>query len=208
MTKTVWTIIGIGALLLAAVFLYRSCDLYDELSVVRGQYEEAKRQAAADTALAEQMVKDAGEVIALQSEKISDLEGKVAATHGIITDKDKTLAALQDAYNNSVLTDAEKIANLEAQVQAWSQKFSLAESIINEQTLIIRAWEVKFNEQVKISDAWKLRYENEARLHSLCLAQNGLLEKKVSVSLFKSKIATTLVAVAGGYIVYDMIRSK
>jgi len=208
MKKTLCIWIILAALLMASLFPYRSCRLYDDLSVVRGAYLEAQRKATADAKVAEQMIKDAGDIIAEQSDKIATLQTQVSEKMSGIKDKDKKLGHLTEEYSQSKLTDTEKIANLEAQVKIWSEKFTLAEQVIADKDAVIQAWTIKFNEQVKISGAWKLRYENEARLHLLCKEQVKLLEGKVSGLSFKSKITQALVVGAGGYILYTTLRSR
>ncbi len=199
MKKTYLCVALLSALLLAAGFLYRSCRLYDDLSVVRGTYLEAQRKADADTKVAEQMIKDAGDIIAEQSDKIVSLDKQIQG---------KQLGHLTEAYGRLDMTDKEKITNLEAQVKIWSEKFTMAEQVISEKDAIIQAWTVKFNEQAEISGAWKLRYENEARLHLLCREQIKIFEGRVSLLSFKSKITQALVVGAGGYILYTTLRSK
>jgi len=208
MKKNLYPWVMLTVFLLSLFFLYRSCRFYDDLSVVRGAYLEVQRKATADTKVAEQMIKDSGDIIAEQSDKINTLQTKVSEKMLGIKDKDKKLGHLTEEYSRLDITDKEKIANLGAQVKIWAEKFTLAEQIISEKDAIIQAWTVKFNEQVEISGAWKLRYENEARLHLLCKEQVKIFEGRVSLLSFKSKITQALVVGAGGYILYTTLRSK
>lgn len=208
MKKPFYLYVGLALLLLVAFSGYKACRLYDDLSMVHGAYLEAQRKAVADTRVAEQMIKDAGDIIAEQSDKIVALQTQVSEKMLGIKDKDKKLGYLTQEYGRLGITDKEKIASLEAQVKIWSEKFALAERVIADKDAIIQAWAAKFNEQAEISEAWKLQYENEARLHLLCKEQVKILGGRVGILSFKSKITQALAAGAGGYILYTALRSK
>jgi hypothetical protein len=100
------------------------------------------------------------------------------------------------------------VANLKAQIAAWSSKFTLAQAVIAEKDKIISAWAAKFNAQVVISESWKAKYDAECRL--LRLAEQGwkASESKLRWTRVMGNIKSGAVIAAAGYIIFNAIQGK
>jgi len=101
-----------------------------------------------------------------------------------------------------------QVANLKEQVKAWSDKFSLAQSVIAEKDAIIADWTVKYSAQVTISESWKQKYEGESRLRTLAEKGWKASERRLRWTRVMSNIKSGLIVGAIGYLGYSAIKGK
>ena len=130
-------------------FTVKSCNLYDENSVLKGKYETYRTLAKEHTKLMQA-------AIAEQEKKIKELEQKQIIYEENIKKKEGQIASLHVTTGElkkqrRELTDKDAIiANLDTQVAAWKEKFSLAQSVIEEKDKIIFNLTEKYDAQVTI----------------------------------------------------------
>ena len=194
------TIITIGAIMLivvAGLFILaqKSCNLYDDLSVVKGE-NQALKKITEDMEVFNQEFRDEkeGEIAELRG-KIDSLNTKISSNETKIKVKNQVIDDLEKEY--FTLTDKdEKIVNLQTQVEKWKEKFSLAEVIITDQKKQITNWKFAFDAQVEISEKWRESYEREQALrkHGEDLYREA--EKRMKGLRFKFK-ASKVVIVGG-----------
>lgn len=205
MKKFSWPLIA-SILILGLIILgYKSCNLYDELSVQKGKYEAYRAVAKADYAKAATVIVEQTKTIAAKDKEIAVHKQAVFTKNEQIASKNKSIAALEESYSK-LSTDVLKIENLTAQVAEWKSQFSLAQGVIADQEKIITAWEGKFNAQVVISEQYKAALDRQIELNRLCDGLVGRLEGKLRRTSFLAKAGGVAAIVAGGYIGYTLVK--
>jgi len=201
---------------LAIVFLARSCDLGSKYAQEKAKYETYRALVRAD---AEVQARERAKQQALIEEK----DREIATAHGKIDSLNGVLAVQEQT--NSTLTEQAKL--LKEQVQPVidanpvlkAYVFNLTEQINNlngmvftlkqtvaEKDKIIGAWEQKFNAQVVISETWKKQYEGESSLRAMSEQMVKGLESRLKIERLKGRAWTVVAAVAGGYVVYSLVK--
>ena len=198
-----WGVFGVVAIL-AVVFLMRSCNLYDEVSVLKGKHE-ALRIAYADMDLKSKATIEAHKAdIAARDEVIDEAGRTIIDAEGKIEDKDKKILRLEEAFTQLGENKDAKIINLQAQVSIWKEKFTLAQEIIAKKDTIIFSLTAKYDAQVKISTEWEASYYRQVELHQIALDRISVMEKKwVGINL-GSNAKTGLII---GLILYLLVKS-
>jgi len=191
-----WLALAGVLLLLVIFFSAKSCKLYDESSILKGKYEAYR-------ALAKEGVKQARIIIAEQEKKIKELEQEqIVSEENIeeledeIIDLGLTTAELE-AKRKELKDKDEIIANLDAQIAAWKEKFSLAQAVIGEKDKIIFSLTEKYEAQVKITSSYKLMYEDLVKVSSVADLRIKALEGDLRQARFwgnLSKASTVILA--------------
>ena len=166
---TVLIIIACILLVVAVVFLPKSC-------VPSAKYEQLKAQH--DALLVEYnnlKIESADEIAKYEADKKAQ-DAAIAAANAEISNKNNTIAGLDkktkelEAAFANLPDDAAKVVNLQAQVQAWKDKFAVAEGIIADKDKVIFSITAKYDAQVKITDRKSTRlnssHSGESRMPS------------------------------------------
>ena len=200
-----WGVFGVVAIL-AVVFLMRSCNLYDEVSVLKGKHE-ALQIAYADMDLKSKATIEASKAdIAARDGVIEEAGRTIIDAEGKIEDKDKKILRLEEAFTQLGENKDAKIINLQAQVSIWKEKFTLAQAIIADKDKIIFNLTAKYDAQVKISAEWEVSYYRQVELHQIALDRISVMEKEWKGIQFGSNLKTYLIAAAGAAIVYSLVK--
>jgi len=200
-----WGVFGVVAIL-AVVFLMRSCNLYDEVSVLKGKHE-ALRIAYADMDLKSKATIEAHKAdIAARDEVIDEAGRTIIDAEGKIEDKDKKILRLEEAFTQLGENKDAKIINLQAQVSIWKEKFTLAQEIIAKKDTIIFSLTAKYDAQVQITAEWEASYYRQVELHQIALDRISVMEKEWRGIQFGSKLKTYLIAAAGAALVYSLVK--
>jgi len=197
-----WGVFGVVAIL-AVIFLMRSCNLYDEVSVLKGKHE-ALQTAYADLDLKSKATIEAHKAdIAARDEVIDEAGRTIIDAEGKIRDKDERILNLEEAFTQLGENKDAKIINLQAQVSTWKEKFTLAQEIIAKKDTIIFSLTAKYDAQVKISTEWEASYYRQVELHQIALDRISVMEKKwVGINL-GSNAKTGLII---GLIIYSLVK--
>lgn len=192
--------------ILALVFLARSCNLYDQISVLKGKHE-ALQIAYADMDLKSREAIDVlKEINKKYDEAMKTATYDIANLKNKIKTKDEKILNLEEEFTQLGGNKDAQIVNLQAQIAVWKEKFTLAEGIIADKDSIIFSLTAKYDAQVKISAEWEASYHRQVELHSICLERLAAVEKEWRGIRFGSKIKTYLVGAAVGWIVYSQIK--
>lgn len=193
-------IITIGAIMLIViaglfVLAQKSCNLYDDLSVLKGE-NQALKKITEDMEVFNQEFRDERE------EEIAELRGEIDSLNTKISSNETKLKVKNQVIDDLemeffTLTDKdEKIVNLQTQVEKWKEKFSLAEVIIADQKKQITNWKSAFDAQVEISEKWRESYEREQALRKHGEMLYAEAEKRIGFMRFKIKVGK--VVIVGG----------
>ena len=205
-TKINLSILVAGLVLLALIIVgFRSCDLYDKYSVLKGKYDALSEEYKAQRVKALADIEALRNNIAQKDEEIRNITSQIVEKEGEISSLHTQTGKLEEAY--VALTDNEaKIDNLTQQVDAWKEKFSLAESVIADKDAIIFSLNEKYESQVKISLNWETLYNNEVKLHALCSQRLKLADKKLRGLRFTGTIKNGLILGLAGVVIYGLVR--
>jgi len=197
-----WGVFGIVAII-AVVFLLRSCNLYDEVSVLKGKHE-ALQVAYADLDMAMRADLEAYKAdIAARDESIAKANEAIAVVKDKIKGKDAKILNLEEGFTQLGENKDAKIINLQVQVSLWKEKFTLAERVIAEKDSIIFDLTAKYDAQVQISTEWEASYYRQVELHQIALDRISMMEKKwVGINL-GSNAKTGLII---GLIIYSLVK--
>jgi len=190
-------------------YVFRSCNLTDENSKLRGIIEVKDgllKQQEERTALAkeayEKALADRGAEV-LHWQEIADKNASGMATgNSKIKDLKEQLAKLGPAEKDAIiLTQKDLIATLEGNL-------TLAYGTIEAKDKIIEGWLGAFREW----ELYRVELETEnAQLHSLVGTQKDLisrLEKDLRWARATGKVKNILIAAVGGYMVYSLAVKK
>ena len=201
---------GIALLvILLAVYVFRSCNLVDENSKLRGIIEvkdSLLKQQEERTALAkeayEKALKEQGAEV-LHWQEIADKNAGGIATGNLkIKDLKEQLAKLNPAEKDAIiLTQKALITTLE-------NNLTLAYETIEAKDKIIASWEVKF---VKW-EGYRVELETEnVQLHGLDDSQKALisgLEKDLRWARLTGRTKNILIVGAAAYVIYGILVKK
>lgn len=205
-TSTIkWAVLA-AVIIPALIFLQRSCSLYDEVSVLKGKHEALQAAYADADAKAKATIAGMTAEIEARDKAIAELNHGVVVIEGKIEVKDEKIRELEEEFAQLGENSGAKIVNLQAQVVAWKEKFTLAESIIADKDGIIFNLTAKYDSQVKISAEWEASYHRQVELNTACLERIKVMEGEWKGLRFGSKLKTYAIAAAAGWIVYSMVR--
>jgi len=203
-----WIALGLALALTVAV-----CDglrLHDKYSIAIGKYEEALTQERVNGKALTTQIAQMTAIVGQKDKEIAEKVEVIGHMTNAIGRKDSDLTELvQKLHKLEVSGDLPaQVANLKEQVKAWSEKFSLAQSVIAEKDAIIADWAVKYNAQVTIGDTWKQKYEGETRLRTLAEKGWKASERRLRWARVMSNIKSGLIVGALGYLGYSAIKGK
>ena len=205
-TKINLSILVAGLVLLALIIVgYKSCNLYDKYSVLKGAHDALTEEYETQKAKALQDIEALRNNIAQKDEKIRNITAQIVEKEGAISSLHAQTDKLEEDYEK-LLGCEQKISNLETQVATWKQKFSLAESVIADKDAIIFSLNEKYESQVKISLNWETLYNNEVTLHALCSQRLKLADKKLKGLRFGGTIKNGLILGLAGVVIYSLVR--
>jgi len=212
-TKINLSILVAGLVLLALIIVgYRSCNPYDKKSILKGKYDALSQEYETQKNNSKAQISSLRNIIAQKDEKIRNItahivekEGEISTLHAQTDELESTYSELKEELV-SVDTLQLKVDNLEAQVNLWKQKFSLAESVIADKDAIIFSLNEKYESQVEISFNWETMYNNEVKLHSLCKQRLSMADKKLKGLRFTGTIKNGLVLGLAGVVIYSLVR--
>ena len=201
-------VILVVALVVFGIIAQKSCVTIDKYSKLKGEYDAYKKTTEVSQAKSVQAIAQKDKEIGQLTDKNKVLEKSVTEKTGAIQIKGKEIGDLEEALKTT--TDKDQIiVILKQEVIKWSEKFSIAEGIIQDKDAIIANWEKKFNAQVVISDEWKKQYEGEHTLRLLAEDINKKSENKLKIAKLGSNIKTLILIGAVGYVGYDkFVRKK
>jgi len=184
--------------------------ILDEPSVAAGQHQEALAVAKANNAALTLQIGRMTAIVGQKDQEIAEKNEAIGHMTNTIGQKDSNLEALGQKLKQLETSGdlSAQVANLKEQVNAWSEKFTLAQSVIAEKDAIIADWTAKLAAQVTISESWKQNYNSE--LHLRTLAEKGwkASENKLRWTRVLSNIKSGLICGAIGYIGYSAIKGK
>jgi len=201
------------ALALAIAFGIAVCDglrIRDKYSISIGNYQAALDTSKKDGAMLTLQIGQMTAIVGQKDPEIAEKNEAIGHMTNTIGQKDSNLEALGQKLKQLETSGdlSAQVANLKEQVKVWSEKFTLAQSVIAEKDAIIAAWAAKFDAQVTISESWKQKYENE--LHLRTLAEKGwkASENKLRWTRVMSNIKSGLILATVGYLGYSAIKGK
>lgn len=205
------TIAVIAAVVLALVFLARSCRLSDKYSTLKGQYEAYRAISIEDGKRLNALIGAKAAEIEALTRQITDIIAQAGQPSPAEAEKDKTIAALKKKVS-ALESQGDLAGALDAakeQVVQLSEKFTLSEQRHGLNIAALNtAWQAKFDAQVTISESWKQQYEAEHRLRELAEGMNGVLERKVKRLQLTGKAKSLLVIAGAAYLGSTIVKGK
>jgi len=202
--------IALGLVLALTVAVCDGARLRDKYSIAIGNYQVALDQSKKDGKALTLQIGELQQTVGQKDKEIAEKIETIGHMTNAIGRKDSDLTELvQKLHQLEVSGDLPaQVANLKEQVKVWSEKFSLAQSVIAEKDAIIADWAAKYSAQVTISESWKQKYEGE--LHLRTLAEKGWKAsgRKLWWTRVMSHIKSGLIVGALGYLGYSAIKGK
>ncbi len=204
--------IYIIALSLALALTIAVCDgrrIRDKYSISIGNYQADLDQSKKDGAALTLQIAKANEIVGQKDKEIAAILANADQPSPADVEKDKVIAALKKKNAELAAAGDYKTAyeGAQAEISAWSEKFTLAEERHKTELFDLNAaWTVKYEAQVVISESWKAKYESE--LHLRTLAEKGwkASERKLKWTRVMGNIKSGLIVGALGYIGYSAIK--
>jgi len=208
MKKVYWVLIALVIAL--GVSVIDGLRLRDKYSIAIGKYEEALTQERVNGKALTIQIAQMTETVGQRDKEIAEKVETIGHMTNAIGRKDANLEALGQKLKQLEISGdlPAQVANLKEQVKAWSDKFSLAQSVIAEKDAIIADWTVKYSAQVTISESWKQKYEGESRLRTLAEKGWKASERRLRWTRVMSNIKSGLIVGAIGYLGYSAIKGK
>jgi hypothetical protein len=183
----------------------------DKSSVLIGRAEEANAALQAVVAEASKTIAAQGLVIAAKTKEIADIIAQSGQPSPSEVEKDKAIVALKKKNAELAAAGDYKAAyeGAQAEIRAWSEKFTLAETRHAQDIFNLNAsWQGKYDAQVVIGDAWKQKCEGANRLLTISTALNKSLVRKVKTQAIIGNLKTGAVVAAAGWIIFNAIKGK
>jgi len=201
-----WVALGLALALTVAV-----CDglrLHDKYSIAIGKYEEALTQERVNGKALTTQIAQMTAIVGQKDQEIAEKVETIGHMTNAIGRKDSDLTELvQKLHQLEVSGDlSAQVANLKEQVKAWSDKFSLAQTVIAEKDAIIADWSAKYSAQVTIGDMWKQKYEGETRLRTLAEKGWKASERKLRWARIGSNIEKLVILGLGAKVAVDALK--
>ena len=198
------TLIGILILLCTLLFLDRSCTSH-KLDIARGNYENQKITTVGVQIKADEEINSLRNKLSKHLLKIEYLEKEVAKKGIEDVEIERKIERLED--EEVVLVDKDEIiVNLRFQIREWTERFTLAAGIIEDQKQIIFSLREKYDIQVGITNAWISKFNAERALR--LSAENVIKEstKEIRRLRAKAKLKTGSIAVVGAILLYAVLK--
>jgi len=203
-----WVALGLALALTVAVI--DGLRLHDKYSIAIGKYEEALTQERVNGKALTIQIAQMTETVGQKDKEIAEKVETIGHMTNAIGRKDANLEALGQKLKQLEISGdlPAQVANLKEQVKAWSDKFSLAQTVIAEKDAIIADGSAKYDAQVTISESWKQKYEGETRLRTLAEKGWKASERKLRWTRIVGNVKTGLVLAAAGYVGYSALKGK
>ena len=201
-----WVALGLALALTVAV-----CDglrLHDKYSIAIGKYEEALTQERVSGKALTTQIAQMTAIVGEKDKLIAEKNEVIGHMTNAIGRKDANLEALGQKLKQLETSGdlPAQVANLKEQVKAWSEKFTLAQSVIAEKDAIIADWSAKYSAQVTIGDMWKQKYEGETRLRTLAEKGWKASERKLRWARIGSNIEKLVILGLGAKVAVDALK--
>ena len=208
MKKVYWVLIALVIAL--GVSVIDGLRLRDKYSIAIGKYEEALTQERVNGKALTIQIAQMTETVGQRDKEIAEKVETIGHMTNAIGRKDSNLEALGQKLKQLEISGDlfAQVANLKEQVKAWSEKFTLAQSVIAEKDAIIADWSAKYSAQVTISESWKQKYEGETRLRMLAEKGWKASERRLRWTRVMSNVKSGLIVGALGYLGYSAIKGK
>ena len=202
--------IALGLVLALTVAVCDGLRLRDKYSIAIGKYEEALTQERVNGKALTIQIAQMTETVGQRDKEIAEKVETIGHMTNTIGQKDSNLEALGQKLKQLEISGDlfAQVANLKEQVKAWSEKFTLAQSVIAEKDAIIADWSAKYSAQVTIGDMWKQKYEGETRLRMLAEKGWKASERKLRWARIVGNVKTGLIVGALGYVGYSALKGK
>jgi len=182
----------------------KSCNIYDSYSVLKGQYELLQVENKELIKVNEQEIAEYQAKIADRNKKIEEIIATVALKNDKIQGLHQITTNLEQELSNLV-SNEDKIINLQKQVTSWKDKFTLIESIVKDKDEIIFNLQEKYNAQLKISLNYKEMYEQSQQLVLLADKRLKLADRKIRSVRLGSTVKTIVIGTVVGFVIYDKV---
>jgi len=192
----------------AVIFEVRKCSmrpLYDEISILKAQVEFNEQRLKKKDAELEI-------IVAGYERKIAELNGNIDSAMTVVArlegaDEKIRAQTIELARSEALITDKDElIGNLRKQIEAWKERFSLAEQRLAEKDRIIFALSEKYEAEHKIRleisaslESWKAQYESLKTL-------NAKNEKRYLSEKRKRTAEKIIFASVAGIAIYSLIK--
>lgn len=203
-------LITIGAIMLIViaglfVLAQKSCNLYDDLSVLKGENQALKKITEDMEVFNQEFRDEKEEEIAELRGAIDSLNTKISSDEMKLKVKDQVIDDLELEF--FTLTDKdEKIVNLQTQVEKWKEKFSLAEVIIADQKKQVMNWKLSYEAQLEISEKWRESHEREQALRKHGEMLYAEAEKRMKGLRFKFKVSKIVIVGGIAGLAYGLLK--
>lgn len=196
----------ISVLFLLCVFLFldRSCTSR-KLDIARGGYENQKIVTAMSQLKADEEKAELYSKLSKHVLKIEYLEKEVVKKDLEDVERERRIEELE-AEEIVLVDDSDLIVNLRFQIREWTERFTLAAGIIEDQKQIIFSLREKYDIQVGITNAWisKLNAEKALRLSAESVIKEST--KEIRRLRAKAKLKTGGIAVVGAILLYAVLK--
>jgi chromosome segregation ATPase len=200
--------LAILAGIVAVILAVRVMNVTDRYSILKGEYNakveattEAEKYAAGQIAALKTEITLRDTAIVKATTKINALTLAGVTASGRLSD-------LQAEYSKIMEMGGDKdsqITNLNAQIDAWAERFAIAEQTIRGKDEIIFSLTAKYSAQVSISALWESQFKAERTLRFDAEKLIRSLEWKVRAVRAKSTVMTLATVMIGGLLAHDAI---
>jgi len=213
MAKTYKYLIIAGVVLIVLLWGYKSCNLYDQNSVLKGKYDvllklskDAKANYEEQIKLRDEKITELDKGIESAKESISKKEHSIAESDSQLTKLSNELEKNKHKSEELIGTWKERVKILNATVSELEKKFSVAQNIIADKDKIIFSLKEKYDTQLKLTVNLQELVNKEHALRLTGDKRIKLLEQKVRLNLFTGKLKSGIIVAAGAFLVYSMVK--
>jgi len=197
----------IAIALILMLFIVKSCNIYDNYSVLKGQYNLLQTETNALVKVSQKEIIEYQNTIAERDTRIKEISATVAVKNKKIQDLHIATQNLEDTLDfYTLIPNEDKIVNLRKQVEAWKDKFAIISTIVKDKDEIIFNLQEKYNTQLKISLNYKEMYERSQQLVLLADKRLKLADKKIRNARLGSTVKTIALGAVGGYLIYKVVK--
>ena len=197
----------IAIALILMLFIVKSCNIYDNYSVLKGQYNLLQTETNALVKVSQKEIIEYQNTIAERDTRIKEISATVAVKNKKIQDLHIATQNLEDTLDfYTLIPNEDKIVNLQKQVEAWKDKFAIISTIVKDKDEIIFNLQEKYNTQLKISLNYKEMYERSQQLVLLADKRLKLADKKIRNARLGSTVKTIALGAVGGYLIYKVVK--
>jgi len=197
----------IAIALILMLFIVKSCNIYDNYSVLKGQYNLLQTETNALVKVSQKEIIEYQNTIAERDTRIKEISATVAVKNKKIQDLHIATQNLEDTLDfDTQISNEDKIVNLQKQVEAWKDKFAIISTIVKDKDEIIFNLQEKYNTQLKISLNYKEMYERSQQLVLLADKRLKLADKKIRNARLGSTVKTIALGAVGGYLIYKVVK--